>query len=60
MIEWIRKLFAIVCQMECEISKFKALKTVLTHNSKSSRQVKATIEEMGKENSTFQKPNQNK
>ena len=30
MIEWIRKFFAIICQMECEISKFKALKTVLT------------------------------
>lgn len=60
MIEWIRKFFAIISQMECEISKFKALKTVLTHNSKSSRQVKATIKEMENENSTFQKPNQNK
>ena len=60
MIEWIRKFFAIICQMECEISKFKALKTVWTHNSKSFRQVKATIEEMGKENPTFQKPNQSK
>ena len=28
MIEWIRKFFAIICQMECEIFKFKALKTV--------------------------------
>lgn len=60
MIEWIRKFFAIICQMECEIFKFKALNTVWTHTSKSFRQVKATIEEMEKENSTFQKPKQNK